>query len=119
MTEHAVTREEFNRLDKQVNGNGQPGLKQTVEAVDVKVTIILAKQEERQAIDSRRWVIMTVILAALTLILGLFGLLEANRQAKSGELRVPYKSLSRPAKPVLSSCRNWPMRVWMAHTRMA
>ena len=47
MTNGAVSREEFNRLYAQVNGNGQPGIKQAVDGVATDVAEIKAVQQEQ------------------------------------------------------------------------
>jgi hypothetical protein len=97
-----VTREEFNRLDKQVNGNGQPGLKQDLATCVSQLDAIRGAQDERAKIDSRRWTAMTLILSLLTFLLGLLTYLEGNRQAHSGWFlwpEIPHKSLAEPKKP--------------------
>lgn len=105
MSNGAVTRMEFDRLYAQVNGNGQPGMKQTVDAVATDVAEIKAVQAERQRVDSRRWVIMTVILSFLGVILAVLTAIQANHAVHSGELSwpaFPQKSLHNSGDPVVA-----------------
>lgn len=50
-----VSRDEFDRLDKQVNGNGQPGLKQVLEFCVSQLDAIRGAQDARAKVDERRW----------------------------------------------------------------
>lgn len=77
---NGVTRDEFNRLDKQVNGNGQPGIKQSLEKIQEDQAAIRGAQDERAKVDNRRWKAMSLILALLTLLIGLVTLMEGNKQ---------------------------------------
>jgi hypothetical protein len=103
-----VTREEFNRLYAQVNGDGQPGIKQILEAHGTQLSIILGAQQERAKVDAFRWRSMTLILGILTLLLGLLVYLEGNHQKNSGELQWPQKSSSQPAGPVYAHYQKAP-----------
>jgi hypothetical protein len=111
MSDSSVSREEFNRLYAQVNGNGQPGIKQAVDGVATDVAEIKAVQQERQRVDARRWVLMTVILGTLTLVVGVLTLMQANHALKTGELswpHSPHKSLYVDHDPVVASRQSPP-----------
>ena len=102
MPEGHVTREEFDRLDKQINGNGQPGIRQDLQKIKEDQAAIRGAQDERAKIDSRRWKAMTFILSLLVFFLGLLTYLEGNRQKRDGWLvwpTIPHKSLVEPQKP--------------------
>jgi hypothetical protein len=94
-----VSREEFNRLDRDVNGNGQPGLKQNVETALGDLAEIKGAQRERARIDANRWNWQTFILGVFGLILALLTYLEANRQFHTGELTWPQIFHSQSAQP--------------------
>jgi hypothetical protein len=101
-----VTREEFEKLYKQINGNGQPGIIQSLSKVGGDVGEIKAVQIERQRVDARRWVVMMVILAAMTLVVSILALLQGLHAFHEGELNwpiVPHKSLYSPESPVVAS----------------
>lgn len=101
-----VSREEFDRLYKDVNGNGQAGVRQNVQQCLEELSAIRGAQDERTRIDSRRWTIQALILTALGLVIGLIGLLEANRQHHAGQLDFPQINHSEQ--------RNWDYAGWRA-----
>jgi hypothetical protein len=102
MLNGAVTREEFNRLDHDVNGDGQPGLRQEVAQYGAQLSEIRGAQKERERIDKARWTVQTIIISALTLAVGILALLLGVHESRNGELvwpSAPHKSLAAPQKP--------------------
>lgn len=98
-----MTREEFNNLYKQVNGNGQPGIRQDLQTCVSQLDAIRGAQDERARTDEKRFRGQTILLTVFGLILALLTVLETKRQFHTGELawpKMPHKSLSAPTEKV-------------------
>ena len=54
MPEEFVTRKEFEKLDRQVNGNGQPGIRQDVSEIREILSGIAATENERERTQALR-----------------------------------------------------------------
>jgi hypothetical protein len=106
MSDNPVSREEFDRLDHDVNGNGQAGLRQKLDLCVSQLDAIRGGQDARRDVDQRRWAVQTIIIAALTLAVGIMALLDAHHQVKTGELswpHSPHKTLYVDPDPVVAS----------------
>jgi hypothetical protein len=106
VTNGAVSREEFTRLDHDVNGNGQAGLRQDVATCIAQLNAIRGAQDERARIDKQRWTVQTWIIAVLTLAVGIMALFNVNHAVKTGELswpHSPHKTLYVDPDPVVAS----------------
>lgn len=53
MSEFPPTRKEFERLDHQVNGNGQPGVVQLVQGIKEDIAGMVATEEERKVQEAK------------------------------------------------------------------
>ena len=109
--DHQVSRDEFNRLDKQVNGNGQPGIRQKLDVCVSQLDAIRGAQDERARIDEKRFKGQTILLTVFGLILALLTFLEVKRQIHTGELTwptPPHKSLSAPTEKVYALEKSQP-----------
>ena len=89
MHEEHVTRLEFEKLYKQINGNGQSGIVQNLNMCISQLDAIRGAQEERAKIDKRRWATQTILISLLTLLVGILGLLLASDQKRQGVLHIP------------------------------
>ena len=77
-----VSREEFDRLDHDVNGNGQPGMRQDIQAIREDLAAM------RGAADQRAQY-MTWLLAALTIAVALMAIPSIAHAIHVGELKIP------------------------------
>ena len=107
--EQTISRTEFDRLDKQVNGNGQPGIKQELAAINSKLDKIEGVQEERERAQIERheenslktnWIIAiaTACLVIVTVV-GAFVTLEVSNHSQLDPAQI-FHSLA--PIPVLS-----------------
>ena len=106
-----VSRWEFERLDHQVNGNGQDGIRQNVESLLLTAARIEGAQEERAKIDEKRFKRQTLVLTVIGIIVAILAYLQANHQFHTGELhwpQVPHKTLSEPQDKVYASSHKPP-----------
>jgi len=103
------------RIDRQVNGNGQPGIVQQIgeihdwvvgrDAAEETRDKLLAEQtklvSEHLAITDRRRshreTLLTIIIAFIGLILAFLTYIETTRQVKAGELHLPHVAVQGPA----------------------
>jgi hypothetical protein len=82
VAEEYVPRKEYEEFKKMVIGNGQPGMKQTLESVSDDVAAMRGAQDERAKIDKRRWTVQALILSALSVLLAGLTFLVATYQMR-------------------------------------
>jgi hypothetical protein len=86
---HQALQNDILRLDRQMNGNGQPGIRQDIEVILMHQSQVKAVLEDRTAAENRHYTRITIMLAVLSLLLAAVGILVGVRMEKQGELRRP------------------------------
>lgn len=70
------------RLDKEINGNGQPGIRQNVASINEQLAAIRGAQDARFKYTQ-------ILLAALTIAVALMALPSIAHAIKTGEISIP------------------------------
>ena len=99
-----VALEEFReRVDEDLYNHGKSGMKTILTEF---VAAHKATQEERKRSESRFRFWLTTVLAILTVAVAVIGVLEANRQATHGLLRLPKIHAHSNPGPVYASSKS-------------
>ena len=98
-----VALEEFrDRVDEDLYNHGKNGMKTILTEF---VAAHKATQEERKRSESQFRFWLTTVLAILTVAVAIIGVLEANRQAEHGWIRLPTIHAQSDLSPVYASSK--------------
>jgi hypothetical protein len=90
------------RLDKEINGNGQPGIRQELQAVREELAAM------RGAADAR-FRYTQILLAALTIVVALLAVPSIAHSIKAGELAIPIINQHTDLQPSYTATMNAPV----------